>query len=87
MNDQTITEMRTSRSEESKNKDNTWVNVTLGGVGGILMGAGLLFGAQKVYAHADESEFPNPEPQNPERFALKQNLKFFRLYHRIPYSI
>lgn len=73
MNDQTITEMRTSRSEESKNKDNTWVNVTLGGVGGILMGAGLLFGAQKVYAHADESEFPNPEPQNPETDPVVDN--------------
>lgn len=75
MNDQTITEMRTSKNGEGKNKsqDNSWVNVTLGGVGGILMGAGLLFGAQKAFAHAGESETSNPEPQNPETDPVVDN--------------
>lgn len=49
-------------AKENKKGGNTWLNVTLGGVSGILLGAGLMYGA-KAYADGqgtDGEETPPP---------------------------
>jgi len=59
MNEETIIENRptVNGQNESKNQSDTWKKVTLGGVSGILMGAGLLYAGQAVAAtKADASE-------------------------------
>lgn len=59
MNEETIIENRPTMNgqNESKNQSDTWKKVTLGGVSGFLMGAGLLYAGQAVAAtKADASE-------------------------------
>ena len=62
MNEETLIEKRpvVNGQSESKQEGNAWKQVTLGGVSGILMGAGLLYAGQAV---AKES---NPEKNTPE---------------------
>ena len=50
MNETTILEKRPNGNgqQESKKEGVAWKQVTLGGVSGILMGAGLLYGGQAV---------------------------------------
>lgn len=52
MNEETIIEKRPTANgqEENKKEGGTWKHVTLGGVSGILMGAGLLYAGQTVAA-------------------------------------
>ena len=52
MNEETIIEKRPviDGQEESKKESGSWKHVTLGGVSGILMGAGLLYAGQAVAA-------------------------------------
>ncbi|MBO6255833.1 MAG: hypothetical protein J6O49_19705 [Bacteroidaceae bacterium] len=52
MNEETIIEKRPviNGQEENKNEGGSWKHVTLGGVSGILMGAGLLYAGQAVAA-------------------------------------
>ena len=52
MNEETIIEKRPviNGQEENKNEGSAWKHVTLGGVSGILMGAGLLYAGQSVAA-------------------------------------
>ena len=52
MNEETIIEKRPviNGQEENKNEGSAWKHVTLGGVSGILMGAGLLYAGQAVAA-------------------------------------
>ena len=59
MNETTILEKRPNQNgqQESKNEGSAWKQVTLGGVSGILMGAGLLYGGQAVaQEHGKEAE-------------------------------
>lgn len=59
MNETTILEKRPNQNgqQESKNEGRAWKQVTLGGVSGILMGAGLLYGGQVVaQEHGKEAE-------------------------------
>ena len=48
-----------------KKKNNSWVNVTLGGVSGILLGAGAMFGAQQVAAQPSEPVTDGDGKENP----------------------
>ncbi len=52
MNEETIIEKRPTANgqEENKKEGGTWKHVTLGGISGILMGAGLLYAGQTVAA-------------------------------------
>ena len=66
MNEETIIEKRPEINGQPENKKNgvAWKQVTLGGVSGILMGAGLMYAGQ---ASAQESEPEKaPEVQAPE---------------------
>ena len=58
MNEETIIEKRPTNNGQSENKSegSAWKHVTLGGVSGILMGAGLLYASQAVAATAQETE-------------------------------
>ncbi len=54
-------------AKANKKGGNAWINVTLGGVSGILLGAGLMYGAK---AYAERSEEPStaetePQPEDP----------------------
>ena len=56
-----------TNAKASKKGGNAWINVTLGGVSGILLGAGLMYGAK---AYAERSEEPStaetePQPEDP----------------------
>ena len=80
MNDETILDpnggfyesenMTQQKSEEvnspKKKNDKTWVNVTLGGVSGILMGAGLMY-AQNVYANKKQDKEPEIEVKSEDK--------------------
>ncbi len=56
MNEETIIEKRPvlNANEENKKESGSWKHVTLGGVSGILMGAGLLYAGQAVAATKSE---------------------------------
>ena len=58
MNEETIIEKRPTNNGQSENKSegSAWKHVTLGGVSGILMGAGLLYASQAVAATTQETE-------------------------------
>lgn len=58
MNEETIIEKRPTNNGQNENKSegSAWKHVTLGGVSGILMGAGLLYASQAVAATAQETE-------------------------------
>ena len=64
MNETTIFEKRPTQygQQETKKEGNAWKLVTLGGVTGILMGAGLLYAGQ-AYA-AKEEETPEQKPED-----------------------
>ena len=61
MNEETIIEKRpavnsVSKVENKKQSSGAWKHVTLGGVSGILMGAGLLYGGQVAAKELDKTE-------------------------------
>lgn len=63
MNEETIIEKRPviNGQEENKNEGGSWKHVTLGGVSGILMGAGLMYAGQAVASTKnDESAVDTP---------------------------
>lgn len=67
MNEKTIIEKRPTNNEQRENKKegNAWKYVTLGGISGILMGAGLMYTGQAVAATEpapDASEGTTPLP-------------------------
>jgi len=70
MNETTIFEKRPTQNgqEETKKEGSAWKQVTLGGVSGILMGAGLLYGGQVTAQELEKEEKPEdvaaPEPGN-----------------------
>lgn len=69
MNEKTIIEKRPviNGQEENKQGGGTWKHVTLGGVSGILMGAGLLYAGQAVAAKkSDANEETAEEAQQAE---------------------
>jgi len=68
MNEETIIEKRpavnsVNKVENKKQSSGAWKHVTLGGVSGILMGAGLLYGGQVA---AKELDKPEDAPENAE---------------------
>lgn len=65
MNEETIIEKRPTNNgqNESKKEGSAWKHVTLGGVSGILMGAGLLYAGQMAAASMPEA---TPEEEKPE---------------------
>ena len=50
-------------SKGNKKSDNAWINVTLGGVSGILLGAGLMYGAN-AFSQGKEPDGETVEPDN-----------------------
>lgn len=65
INEETIFENRQqSNGQKKQSENNAWVNVTLGGVSGILMGAGLMY-AGMAHAKGTPGEVPaaNPQPE------------------------
>ena len=66
MNEETIIEKRPeiSGQPESKKEGNGWKYVTLGGVSGILMGAGLLYAGQAVAQDLNNEEKPEEKPED-----------------------
>ena len=84
MSETTIYENRpTSKGQqEIKNEGSTWKQVTLGGVSGILMGAGLLYAGQAVAQNLNAEENPEEKPEDvvaPEQgetsYTLENGLK------------
>lgn len=63
MNETTILEKRPNANgqQESKKEGSTWKQVSLGGVSGILMGAGLMYAGQAYAANKDDSPEEKPE--------------------------
>ena len=63
MNEETIIEKRPTANgqQETKKEGSAWKQVTLGGVSGILMGAGLLYAGQTFAASKEEVPEQKPE--------------------------
>lgn len=81
MNETTILEKRPNTSgqqPEKKNEGSAWKHVTLGGVSGILMGAGLLYAGQATAKELESTEQPKeetPEVQAPEASETSHTLE------------
>ena len=65
MNEETIIEKRPviNGQQETKKEGSAWKQVTLGGVSGILMGAGLLYAGQAVAQNVNSEEKPEETPE------------------------
>ena len=65
MNEETIIEKRPTANgqQETKKEGSAWKHVTLGGVSGILMGAGLLYAGQAVAQNVNSEEKPEETPE------------------------
>ena len=65
MNEETIIEKRPKANgqQETKKEGSAWKQVTLGGVSGILMGAGLLYAGQAVAQNVNSEEKPEETPE------------------------
>ena len=66
MNEETIIEKTPALNGqgENKNEGGSWKHVTLGGVSGILMGAGLMYAGQAVASIKNESAVDAPADEN-----------------------
>ena len=66
MNEETIIEKRPTSNgqQETKKEGSAWKQVTLGGVSGILMGAGLLYAGQAVAQSINNEEKPEEKPED-----------------------
>lgn len=66
MNETTILENRPNENgqKESKKEGSAWKQVTLGGVSGILMGAGMLYAGQAVAQNINNEEKPEEKPED-----------------------
>jgi hypothetical protein len=65
MNEETIIEKRPviNGQQETKKEGSAWKHVTLGGVSGILMGAGMLYAGQAVAQNVNSEEKPEGNPE------------------------
>ena len=65
MNEETIIEKRPKANgqQATKKEGSAWKQVTLGGVSGILMGAGLLYAGQAVAQNVNSEEKPEETPE------------------------
>ena len=65
MNEETIIEKRPTSNgqQETKKEGSAWKQVTLGGVTGVLMGAGLLYAGQAVAQNVNNEEKPEETPE------------------------
>lgn len=81
MNETTILEKRPNtngQQPEKKKEGSAWKHVTLGGVSGILMGAGLLYAGQataKVLESTEQPKEETPEVQAPEASETSHTLE------------
>ena len=66
MNEETIIEKRPNSNgqQETKKEGSAWKQVTLGGVTGVLMGAGLLYAGQAVAQNVNNEEKPEEKPED-----------------------
>lgn len=66
MNETTILEKRPNSNgqQESRKEGSAWKHVTLGGVSGILMGAGLLYAGQAAAQTLNSEEKPEEKPED-----------------------
>ena len=64
MNETTILEKRPNGQQEKKQEGSAWKHVTLGGVSGILMGAGLLYAGQAAAQTLNSEEKPEEKPED-----------------------
>ncbi len=66
MNETTILEKRPNANgqQESRKEGSAWKHVTLGGVSGILMGAGLLYAGQAAAQTLNNEEKPEEKPED-----------------------
>lgn len=66
MNEETIIEKRPTSNgqQETKKEGSAWKQVTLGGVTGVLMGAGLLYAGQAVAQNVNNEEKPEEKPED-----------------------
>ena len=66
MNEETIIEKRPTANgqQETKQEGSAWKHVTLGGVSGILMGAGLLYAGQTVAQNVNSEEKQEEKPED-----------------------
>ena len=66
MNEETIIEKRPTANgqQETKKEGSAWTHVTLGGVSGILMGAGLLYAGQAAAQTLNSEEAPEEKPED-----------------------
>ena len=66
MNEETIIEKRPTANgqQETKKEGSAWKHVTLGGVSGILMGAGLLYAGQAAAQTLNSEEAPEEKPED-----------------------
>ena len=77
MNETTILEKRPNtngQQPEKKNEGSAWKHVTLGGVSGILMGAGLLYAGQATAKELESTA--QPKDETPEVPATAQQSIF-----------
>ena len=77
MNETTILDKRPNTNgqpEKKKNEGSAWKHVTLGGVSGILMGAGLLYAGQATAKELESTEQPKEEaPEAGETSHILEN--------------
>ena len=78
MNEETIIEKKNQPVENNK-QGQSWQAVTLGGVAGILMGAGAMYAAK---AHAEET----PEVENPDENAAEGPVQEAHVSDNLPFS-
>ena len=73
MNEETIIEKRpVNNGQENKKESGSWKHVTLGGVSGILMGAGLLYAGQTIAAPKTEAPEENADVATAETEQIEQ---------------
>ena len=88
MNEETIIEKRpTVNGQEKKNEGGAWKHVTLGGVSGILMGAGLMYAGQVAAAPQSEEEpTPPDDAAATGQQASEASLPVAQMHNELPFG-
>jgi len=90
MNEETIIEKRPviNGQEENKKEGGSWKHVTLGGVSGILMGAGLLYAGQAVAATKTEvsEETADAAATEAQQAAIGQSLPVAQMHNDLSFG-
>ena len=89
MNEETIIEKRpVVNGQEDKKEGGAWKHVTLGGVSGILMGAGLMYSGQAFAAAKEEGdvEAPAEETANTEQQTADSSLSVAQMHNDLSFG-